>query len=116
MPAKTIIIFLVVLLIVIIPVVPQHGLAGSFEACREKLKRAQRLNVLTDLDWKPPREPKVVVGPTFFTMPFDAKDGFVQTVNCFLNAGGAKFVNFDLLDSINHKVVGRYEYGRLTMK
>jgi hypothetical protein len=95
---------------------PPHIFAESFENCRQKLIQAQQLDVLADLDWKPPRQPKVVVGPTFFKIPFDAKQGFVETVNCFLVAGQWKFVNFDLLDQLNHRVIGRWENGRLAMK
>jgi len=87
----------------------------DMELCRAKLKEAQQLDVLADLDWKPPKAPHVVVGPTFFTMPFDAKQGFAQTVNCFLMNGTSNVINFDLLDSMNHRVVGRWEYGRLKM-
>lgn len=85
------------------------------EECRRKLAEAQRLGVLTDLDWKPGKAPHVVVGPTFFSMPFDAKQGFAETVNCFLMNGTATVIGFDLLDSMNHRVVGRWDYGRLKM-
>lgn len=54
-----------------------------FEECRSKLIQAQKLEVLYDMDWKSPKEPKVVAGPTFFQMPIDAKEGFTETVNCF---------------------------------
>lgn len=90
--------------------------ADSAEACRQKLIQAQQIEVLVDLDWKPPKEPKVVVGSTFPRMPFDAKEGFARTVNCFLLAGTDRFVNFDILDHLNHRVLGRWEYGRLKMK
>lgn len=109
---------LVVLLIAI-------GITGSvsaaddkqFEACKAKLIQAQNLDLLYDMEWNPPKEPKVVVGPTFFTIPIDAKEGFVETVNCFLMAGeSGKYVNFDVLDWRTGKSVGRYSFGKLKMK
>ena len=36
--------------------------AETAEHCRQKLIQAQQLEILTDLDWKPPQAPKVVVG------------------------------------------------------
>lgn len=91
-------------------------MADRFDECRKKLIQAQRLEILVDLDWKPPRQPKVVVGKTFFTIQFDAKQGFAETVNCFLVAGEKSYVNFDLLDWLNQKVVARWENGRLKSK
>ncbi|MEM5296935.1 hypothetical protein VSR82_21715 [Burkholderia sp. JPY481] len=89
----------------------------QFEVCRSKLKQAQKLEMLYDLDWKPPREPKVVAGPTFSKVGIDAKEGFAETVNCFLMAGqSGKYVNFDVLDWRTGKSVGRYSNGVLRMK
>lgn len=84
-----------------------------FEACRKKLKEAQRLDVLHDLDWKPGRMPRVVAGPTFFTIPIDAKEGFTETVNCFLMAGDTGCVNFDILHWQTGRPVGEFKYCRL---
>lgn len=101
------------------------GIAGSvsaagdkrFETCRVKLIQAQKVDLLHDLDWKPPKEPNVVAGPTFFTIPIDAKEGFAETVNCFLMAGeSGKYINFDVLDWRTGKSVGRYSYGKFKMK
>jgi len=80
-----------------------------FQTCRQKLIQAQKLNVLYDLDWKPPKEPRVVVGPTFIEMAIDGKEGFVETVNCFLMAGEeGKCINFDVLHWQSGKAIGRY--------
>lgn len=69
----------------------------QLEVCREKLKKAQTLDLLHDLEWPKGKSPRVVVGPTFFSIPFDAKEGFAQTVNCFLAAGKQdQCINFDL--------------------
>ena len=87
------------------------------EACRAKLTKAHELQVLYDLDWQKGKLPKVVVGPTFYQIAFDAKDGFAQTVNCFLMAGATdKYINFDLLDWRTNKVVARYSYGTLKVE
>lgn len=85
-----------------------------FEACRSKLKKAKQLDVLYDLSWQLPREPRVLVGPTFFNIPVDAKEGFADTVNCFLAAGASdKCVNFNLLDWRTGNAIARYSSCRL---
>ena len=83
-----------------------------FEICKSKLIQAQKLGVLYDLDWKPPTEPKVIAGKTFFSISIDAKEGFAETVNCFLVAGDQKFVNFDILSWKTGTSVGRFSYGK----
>lgn len=94
------------------------GAAGADQAetCRQKLIKAQQLGVLYDLDWKPGKMPKVIVGPTFHQMPLDAKEGFVETVNCFLLGGKSGAINFDVKEHLNHRVVGSWTYGRYKPK
>lgn len=59
---------------------------------------------------------EVVVGPTFFEVPIDAKEGFVETLNCFLLAGKqGECVNFNVLHWQTGKAVGRYSYCRFKM-
>lgn len=87
----------------------------QFEVCRSKLKQAQQLDVLYDLDWKSGREPRVVAGRTFFNLPIDAKEGFVETVNCFLMTGKNQCVNFDVLHWQTGKAVGRFSNCRFKM-
>lgn len=87
--------------------------ASEFEACRKKLIAAQKLEVLYDLDWNGKKPPKVVAGKTFFTLPIDAKEGFAETVNCFLMVGDLdKFIDFEILDWRTGKPVGKFSYGR----
>lgn len=86
------------------------------EACRQKLEKARQLEVLHDLDWKPGTMPKVIVGPTFAQLPFETKEAFAQTVNCFLLGGEGGAITFDLKEHLNHHVVGTWEYGRLKTK
>ncbi|MER2518605.1 MAG: hypothetical protein ABTR92_19775 [Candidatus Accumulibacter phosphatis] len=86
------------------------------ESCRAKLIQAQKLDVLYDMQWKSPREPRVVVGPTFLKMPIDGKEGFAATVNCFLMAGDTgKCVNFDTLHWQTGKALGRFSNCRFAM-
>ena len=95
---------------------PLWGGAASdiqFEDCRKKLIKAQKLDVLHELDWKLPKEPKVVVGRTFIQMPIDGKEGFAETVNCFLLAGeSGKCVNFSVLHWQTGKAIGRLSKSR----
>lgn len=89
---------------------------AQLEECRRKLIQAQKLDMLHNLDWKLPKEPKVVVGPTFIQMPIDAKEGFVDTVNCFLMAGeSGKCVNFSVLRWQTGKAIGRFSNCRFKM-
>lgn len=106
---------IMVLVLIALVVVPAWAAEDAGEACRKKLIGAQQLGVLTDLDWQPKRYPKVVVGTTFFSLPFETKQAFAETVNCFLLAGRKEYINFDLLDQMNHRIVGRWENGRLKM-
>jgi len=104
---------MVTLLLIAAPVAADER---KFEGCRNKLKQAQKLDVLYDLDWKSGHEPKVVAGRTFFTMPIDAKEGFAETVNCFLMAGKNQCVSFDILHWQTGKSVGRFSNCRFRMK
>lgn len=96
------------------PVTPAEN--KRFEGCKNKLKAAQKLDVLYDLDWKPPAEPRILAGATFFNLPIDAKEGFAETLNCFLMAGKTEYINFDILDWRTGKAVGRYSWGKFEMK
>lgn len=83
------------------------------EQCRAQLIQAQQLDVLFDLQWPNARgTPRVVVGRTYFNLRHDAREGFAQTVNCFLVGGRDRCVNFPLIDQRN-AVVGNWENCRL---
>ena len=87
----------------------------DFKLCQKKLKAAQKLDLLYDLKMDPP-EAVVVVGPTFATLPFEAKEGFAETINCFFTVGKKdKYFNFSLLDYLTHKQVARYSFGHLSV-
>jgi hypothetical protein len=85
-----------------------------FEQCRAKLKKAQKLEVLYDLKIDP--LPRVVIGPTFYSIPLDAKQGFADTVNCFLMTGKDEYINFDLLDYRTGHIVAQYSAGQLRVE
>lgn len=89
---------------------------AAFEACRSKLRLAQKLEVLHAFRLDKGAEPYLVAGPTFFTLSIDAKEGFVETVNCFLAVGDSnKCINFDVLHWQTGKPVGRFENCRFKM-
>ena len=89
----------------------------EFEACRKKMVKAQKLEVLYDIQLK--SEAKIYVGPTFFTIPIDAKQGFADTANCLLSGGetGKKAVCVPM--TFYHwqtgKAVAEYSMCKLTM-
>ena len=93
----------------------QYSVANEqkMELCRAKLKRANQLEVLYDLDWKPRKMPQVVAGRTYFTMPFDAKEGFAETVNCFLVGGKDQCIDFEIKHWQTGKAVDKWSYCRL---
>lgn len=77
-------------------------------------QEGRELDLLHDLTIGP--LPHVVVGPTFYTIPLEAKQGFADTVNCFLMTGQDNYINFDLLDYKTGHVVAEYSYGKLNVK
>lgn len=85
---------------------------AELEACRNKLKQAQKLEVLRDLQWKGAHL-HVVAGPTYYQMPFDAKEGFADTVNCFAMAGQKNCLSFDILHWRSGKATDRYHACKL---
>ncbi|MEP6826972.1 MAG: hypothetical protein ABJA10_02735 [Aestuariivirga sp.] len=87
----------------------------TFQTCKANLKAAKKLDLLYDMQWKPPLEPVVVVGPTYDTLPFDVRENFVLTLNCFFTAGkNDKYINFPILDYKTHKEVARFSWGQLS--
>lgn len=84
-----------------------HSSEAALESCRAKLKQAQKLEVLHDLQWKGARL-HVVGGPTYYRLPFDAKEGFADTVNCFAMAGKSGCLSFDILNWNTGKATDRY--------
>lgn len=90
---------------------------AEFQQCRDKLLKAQKIDLLYDMKWEKGMLPYVVVGPTFFTIPFDAKEGFASTVNCFLMAGEPdKCIAFELLDYRTNKPIAYFRNCRLKIQ
>lgn len=87
---------------------------AKFEECRQKLIQAQRLDLLHDLDFQGGIA-KVVAGPTFFRVDFGTKQGFADTVNCFLMTGSSDCLNFDIRHWQTNRPVARYRACRLTV-
>jgi hypothetical protein len=86
---------------------------ARLEGCRAKLKAAQAIDLLTNMTFER-GIPKVWVGPTWYTIPIDAKEGFAQTAACFFVAGDAgKAISFDIFDGMSGKKIGRWKFTRL---
>ena len=109
-----------VLLTLICVAISARAISGDdkhFEECRAKLIKAQKLDLLYNMDWKKGTEPLVVVGPTFYRIPFDAKESFAETLNCFFMGGDTnKYISFNLRDWRTNKKVARYSYGKLKVE
>ena len=83
-----------------------------YEICKEKLKQAKELDVLSDLNAKGSTI-KVTVGPAFFTVPIDIQQEFARTVNCFFVKGADRGVSFDLIHWQTGKKVASWNGDRL---
>lgn len=88
---------------------------SAFNRCKTKLLAAQRLGVLYDIKIKPGQEPYVLVGPTFFSISIDAKEGFAQTVSCMLTDNDNGCMNFDLRSYLTGKPVAQFHHCKLSM-
>lgn len=83
-----------------------------YEICKEKLKQAKELDVLSDLNAKG-SSIEVTVGPAFFTVPADTQQEFARTVNCFFVKGTDRGVSFDLIHWQTGKKVASWNGNRL---
>ena len=83
-----------------------------YEICKEKLKQAKELDVLSDLNAKA-SSIKVTVGPAFFAVPIDTQQEFARTVNCFFVKGTGRGVSFDLIHWQTGKKVASWKGDRL---
>ena len=59
---------------------------AALKSCQSKLRKAQSLDLLVDINVKSGYF-NVVVGPTFYKIQFDSKEGFAETLNCVFNMG-----------------------------
>lgn len=99
-------------LLLALAVMPCLADDAALEACRTKLKQAQTLDVLADLQWQGARL-HVVAGSTYYQMPFHAKEGFADTVNCFAMGGRPGCLSFDVLHWRSGKASDRYRACKL---
>lgn len=84
--------------------------------CQQKLRAAQKLDVLYDIKLATGRA-MVYVGRTFFTIPIDAKEGFAETVSCLIVAGDPKAcAQIDFHHWQTGAVVGQYRNCRFQAK
>lgn len=83
-----------------------------YEICKEKLKQAKELDVLSELNAKG-LSIKVTVGPAFFTVPSDTQQEFARTVNCFFAKGASRGLSFDLIHWQTGKKVASWNGDRL---
>lgn len=103
-------------MVLVVAMCSSESLASDarFEQCQKKLKAAHQLDLLHAFDWKPPKAPYVVAGPTFGKIDISAKQGFADTVNCYLVGGDdAKLINFEILDYRSGRRIAEYRNGRL---
>ena len=59
---------------------------AHLKVCQNKLKKLQKLDVLENIKVQQGYF-DVVVGPTFYSIPFDSKEAFAETLNCVFNVG-----------------------------
>lgn len=86
------------------------------EGCRSKLKAAAQISLLKDMSFKDGR-PKVVIGPTWYRMDFEAKTGFAETAACFFLAGDStKSITFPIYDSMTGKQVATWKFTKLEVR
>ena len=87
----------------------------SYDACNAKLQKAKELDMLYDIVGRGARI-QVLVGPTEFTVPIDAKKGFVEVVNCVMVKGTGGGVPFELIHWQTGKRVASWNGYRLDIE
>ena len=61
--------------------------------------------------------PRVVVGRTWHSIDFTAKEGFAKTAACFFLAGDeSKAIRFNITDRMTGKTVAVWDYTRLRVE
>lgn len=92
---------------------------AQFRSCQAKLEKAQQIELLADIELRTGRV-DVTVGPTFYDIPFHAKTGFAETLNCFLNAGetGSKKACNEIrfIDWRSGNAIGKYSRCKLVLR
>ena len=92
------------------PVAVSADVNRAFEEAKAKLKKAQKLDLLVDMDFKS-RDgyagPFVAVGPTWRTVDFATRRGFIATCNTFFMAGRGGALRFNIYDGRTGKLIGK---------
>jgi len=87
----------------------------QYETCKTYLEKYRELGVLYDMKARG-ASIRVLVGPSFFTLPIDRKQNFAETVNCFLVNGTGGGISFDLLDWQTGKQVASWNGYKLSIE
>lgn len=87
---------------------------ARYADCKEKLKKAQELEMIYDIQAKG-ASLKVLVGPTFFTVPIDTKQGFGEVVNCVILEGGSGGIPYPFIHWQTGKRVGSWNGYKVEM-
>lgn len=59
---------------------------AMLRSCQDTLKKSQKLSMLVNIKVKTGHF-DVIVGPTFYSVPFDTKVTFAEKLNCVFNVG-----------------------------
>lgn len=107
-------IFIAVVVALLIPAAYADN--QPLKACQAKLIVAQKTGMLMDIQVKTGHF-EVMVGPTFYTVPFTTKEGFAETLNCLFNIGesGPKSLCNDIrfINWLTGKEDGKYSWCQL---
>lgn len=85
------------------------------DSCNAKLKKAKESDMLYDIVIRGAIV-KVLVGPTYFLVPIDAKQGFATVVNCSILEGKDGGIPFDLFHWQTGKRVASWNGYRLDVE
>lgn len=86
-----------------------------YENCKAKLEKSKENEMLYDLSAKG-ASIKALVGPTYFSVSIDTKEGFAKTVNCFLVNGTGGGIPFELIHWETGKKVASWNGYRLDVE
>lgn len=89
---------------------------AALEQCRAKLKTAAALGLLTNMGYDGGR-PAVEVGPLWYKVDFNTKEGLARTAACFFLAGDtSSAIRFNITDNMTGKVIATWSYNKLAVK
>lgn len=86
---------------------------ARLEGCRSKLKQAVEIDLVANMTYDG-GVPKLWIGPTWNTIPFDAKEGLAETAACFFLAGETdRAIAFNIYDGMTNKKIAEWSYTKL---